>query len=221
MRDTLAWRDNLAQLLPPGKAWPREPDSALVQLLHGFAEEFARLDGRAAVLRDEADPLSALELLPDWERLAGLPDACVPIPEGIRDRQIAVARKISGLGGQSRDFFIDLAERLGVEVEIEEFEPARCGFSVCGDFCWSDAWRFTWRVRVLADTQSSGDPTRLRFAWALCGTASAGDAIRSFGIESLECLIRRAGPAHTNVLFAYPDDPEPVLWFDFTAQDGV
>ena len=202
----------LAQLLPRGRAWRR--GGMLDALLAAFAEEFARADARAVRLLDEADPLSALELLPEWERVAGLPDACVPVADGIRDRQVAAARKIAGAGGQTPAFFIDLAERLGVEVRIEEFAPFVAG-SLAGELVYSDAWAFTWRVRVLADSDSTADPARLRFAWFQAGLSSAGDPLRSFGIDSLECLIRRAAPAHTTVLFAYPDDPEPMLWFDF------
>ena len=184
-----------------------------MQLLHGFAEEFARLDARTARLPFELNPLSALELLPDWERVAGLPDACVPIPASIRNRQVSVARKLAEIGGQSRAYFIDLAERLGVEIEIEEFAPFTTASTVDGAI-FDDEWRFTWVVRVLAATESSNDVTRLRFA-DFTTESGVDEALRSFGIDTLECVIRRAAPAHTNVLFAYPEDPEPVLWFDF------
>lgn len=204
-----AWSDQLGKLLPRGKAWTGE---LLQHLLAGIAAEFARLDGRASTLVDEADPSTTLELLPEWERVAGLPDSCVPAGQTTTERQQAVIRKISGLGGQTPAFFIDLAARLGVEIAIEEFRPFRAGMK-SGSRCRSAAWSHVWRVRVLA----SSDASALRFSRFRSGRSRAGDRLRAGGIASLECVITRAAPAHTTVLFAYPFDPDPVLWFDFTA----
>lgn len=214
MRSALEYSEQLQALLPPGRAWPRSSDSWLGRLLGGLAEEFARIDGRAFNLLDEADPLSALELLPDWERVAGLPDPCVPISTVVRERQLAVARKIAGLGGQSRTFFIELAARAGLEVEIDEFEPFTC-ISRCEDELFNDDWRFVWRIRVVASTTSfdSGFLDRVAYFTA---TSGCDERLVSWGSDNLECLINRAKPAHTIVLFAYDLDPEPALWFDFT-----
>jgi len=44
----------------------------------------------------------------------------------------------------------------------------------------------------------------------------AGDLLRGWGALDVECLIRRAAPAHTFVLFAYDVEPSPAFWFDFT-----
>lgn len=214
MRSAEAYAEQLAQLQPPGAAWPRQPDSWFGRLLRAIAEEFARVDGRALTLLEEADPLSALELLPEWERVAGLPDACIPISDAIRERQVAVARKIAGIGGQSIPFLIDLAERLGLEVEIDEFEPFTTASTVDG-LIYTDDWRFAFLVRALPPSESSGDPMRLRFTY-LTTESGVDERIRGVSADDLECVISRAAPAHANALFAYPTDPEPVLWFEFT-----
>ena len=216
MMDMVAYREQLQALLPPGRAWPRDDDADLTRLLAALADEFARIDARASALIDEADPLTALELLPDWERAAGLPDACVPIAEGIRARQIAVARKIAGLGGQSRAYFIDLAARIGLEVSIEEYAPFTAVSTVDGPL-YDDDWRHVFTVRALPPSESSNDPTRLRFA-DFTTESTVDQALRIFGIEDLECVITRARPAHSIIQFAYPQDPEPMLWFDFLSQ---
>jgi len=195
----------LGQLLPPGRAWPREPDTWLGRLLGGLAAEFARVDRRGFDLLEEADPRNALELLPEWERLAGLPDPCRPIAESVRERRSAVAAKVAGQGGQTPAFFVELAHSAGYEVEIHEFSPFVAG-SAAGDEVQGEEWRHTFLVEVFSST-----PDQLFAAGAY-----AGDRLRTFGAIDLECLIGRARPAHSTVIFSYPVDPEPLLWFDFT-----
>jgi uncharacterized protein YmfQ (DUF2313 family) len=214
MRDAAAYAEQLQQLLPPGPAWPRSTDSVLGRLLRAIAEELARIDGRAFALVEEADPRTALELLPDWERVAGLPDECVPIPGGVRERQIAAARKITGIGGQSIAFFEELGAQLGIEIDIQEFAPFVAG-SYAGDEVRDDSWRHVFRIRVLPPSESSGGSPTLRFAYFSAGQSNAGDLLSSVNAEELECVVRRAAPAHAVTLFAYPQDPEPLLWFDF------
>lgn len=210
MFDAAAYTAQLQALLPSGAAWPRDPDAQLTRLVAGLAEEFARVDGRAARLLDEADPRTALELLPEWERLVGLPDACIPVTGSVRERQLAVAAKVAGLGGQSRAYFISLAGNLGFAIEIFEYGRAQMG-DRCGQRCLGDQWVFVWQVSLLEDE----DETDYASAWSRSGQSRCGERIRSFGSGQLECIIRRASPAHTLVQFAYPEQPEPVLWFDF------
>lgn len=54
-------------LLPPGKLWRFIGESVIGKLLLGCAEEFVRIDQRAADLLNESDPTTALELLPEYE----------------------------------------------------------------------------------------------------------------------------------------------------------
>jgi len=215
MRDTSAYRQQLQALLPPGAAWPRDEDAVLTRLLDALAAGLAAGDGRARALIEEADPLTALELLPDWERAVGLPDPCSPISDTIRERQLAVARKIAGIGGQSRPFFVQLAALLGLEVEIEEHPPFSTASEVDRPLFGSADWPHAFTVRALPPSEASGDPAPLRSAW-LTTASGVDERIRSFGSEDLECVVARARPAHAQVIFAYPEDPEPMLWFDFT-----
>lgn len=211
MRSAIDYLGQLQALLPFGRAWPREPDSWLARLLGGLAEEFARIDGRALALLDEADPQTALELLPDWERVAGLPDPCSPIPIITRERQTAVARKIAGIGGQTPAFFTDLAAKAGLEVAIDEFAPFAIG-SVAGAQLFSDEWRHVFQVRALQPS-AAGRNGFQTFEFSIGSTA--GERLRSWGASDIECLIGRAKPCHATVLFAYDIEPEPLLWFDF------
>lgn len=217
MRSAAAYADQLRRLLPQGRAWIAARGGVLAALLDAIAVEFARIDARIEGLRDEADPLTTLELLPEWERLAGLPDACLPVTGSVGERQRRVARKIAGQGGQSRAFLIEQAAMLGLAIDIEEFTPFTAG-SRCGQPLYGRDWRFAFRVRVLPFSAASGLALindRFRVG------SRVGERLRSFSIAELECSIRRAAPAHVAVLFAYPADPEPMFWFDFLSDQGA
>lgn len=109
-------QDYLAQLqalLPRGAAWPRDPNAVLTQVLEALAQEPARLHAEALALLDEADPRTTAQLLYDWERVAGLPSPCVTTEQSTAERRNALVARLTGVGGQSRQYFIDLATRLG------------------------------------------------------------------------------------------------------------
>ncbi|MEZ5709737.1 MAG: putative phage tail protein [Blastomonas sp.] len=203
----------LRQLLPSGAAFRAPADSNLARLLDALAEEFARIDARADDVIDEADPRTTLELLPDWERVLGLPDACTGAPDNVGERRAALRQKITGLGGQSQAYFIELAARLGYVVTISEHRAARLGMRL-GERLNGPDWQFAWTVHVEPfDGDLPDDQPFL--AQARIGD-ELGVRLRGFGALDLECVIRRAAPAHTIVLFAYEAEPEALFWIDLT-----
>jgi len=202
----------LRQLLPPGAAWAFPGDGNFAALLAGLAEEFARVEARAGQLADEADPRTALELLADWETTAGLPDACTGQPDNAAERRVALHQKIIGLGGQSRSYYVELAARLGYVIEIEEHRVAQLGMRL-GENLNGEAWQYAWTVHVLPLDGDLGD--QFFIAQAEIGD-ELGVRLRGFGALDLECIIRRAAPAHTTVIFAYDVEAEPEFWIDFT-----
>lgn len=213
-RTAADYQAQLQALLPPGAAWSRSPGTVLGGLLAAEAEEFARIDARAADLIGEADPALALELLGDWERNLGLPDACVPAEPSIRARQAMARQKLAARGGQSRAYFIGLAALLGFAVRIEETAPF-CAGDAAGSEVLGEDWAVTWTVRVLdAGGGPGGLGAQVAVSWFSAGS-DAGDALRTFEIGTLECLFNRARPAHTILNFAFDLEPEPTLWFDF------
>jgi uncharacterized protein YmfQ (DUF2313 family) len=181
----------LQALLPPGAAWRRDAGSALTEFLAALAEELARIDQRVDALLDEADPRTTTELLTDWERVAGLPDACTgPLPT-LAQRRAALVARLTSIGGQSRAYFIALAASLGYTVTITEYRPYHVNSHV-NDPLNSELWTFVWQVNAALNTVR-------RF------TVNAGvnEPLAAWGNELLECVIRRFAPAHTKVLFAY------------------
>ena len=188
-----AYLQQLQSLLPRGLAWPRTADSYLGRLLSSFAEEFTRVDQRVDDLLGEADPRTTLELLPDWERLAGLPDPCVTVEQTVEQRQSALVTKLTMQGGQSRQYYIDMADSLGYEgTEIEEYFPFTCE-SYCDEFLNSLADRHTWTIYLDSDGGLE----------VMTCESPCDSFLQSFGDEVIECRINQYKPAHTAVLFAY------------------
>lgn len=184
----------LDALAPPGQALPKDPDSLWQRLLEARAGAFSRVDGKADVLLEEADPRTALDLLPDWERVAGLPDPCVTGEQTIAARQGAVVRVLTGTGGASRPYFIGLAADLGYDIEIEDYTAHTVGSDVSEPLRSID-WRWAWTV--LAPEESVEEMTVL---------SGVNEPLASWGNERLECVISRLAPAHTIVLFAYGEE---------------
>lgn len=107
------YREQLQSLLPRGSAWPRESGAVLTQVLDGLAQELARVDLRVENLINEIDPRTTGELLPDFERVYGLPDPCVTDALTTDQRRNALVSKISNQGGQSPAYYLSVLERLG------------------------------------------------------------------------------------------------------------
>lgn len=188
------YKEQLKALLPPGRAFPRETGTTLDALLDALAVELARIDTRGDELTTEANPQTTLELLADWERVAGLPDPCVADQvQSIATRRMALVSKLSGTGGQSRAYFIAVAAALGYTVTIEEFHPFVAGGSYAGDDVTNGDWAFTWRIHAPGVTVTPFS----------VGTSAAGDPLNSWGNDLLECRMNHLKPAHTILQFAY------------------
>lgn len=188
------YREQLKALLPPGQAFPRDPGTTLHDLLDGMSIELARVDGRASVLPQEANPATAGELLSDWERVTGLPDKCSGVlEESLQGRRNALLTKLTSTGGQSTEYFVELAASLGYTVTIEVYRPFRVGRSSVGDSLTNGDWAFTWLIRAPEVTVTS----------FRVGRSAVGERLRTWGNDTLECKINQLKPAHTIALFAY------------------
>jgi uncharacterized protein YmfQ (DUF2313 family) len=190
--DAAIYSQALRLLLPQGAAWETR-GTPLGDLLDGLALELARVDARADVLLREADPGQASELLADWERVLGLPDPCLTTAQTTPERKAAARTRYTLVGGQSAQFFVDLAASIGYTVTVEDF-PTEAAAIAAGITYTGDGWAYSWRVNVAAGTVVRDFRV---------GTGAAGDALRSWGVEELECVIKRYAPAHTIVFFAY------------------
>jgi uncharacterized protein YmfQ (DUF2313 family) len=187
------YRDLLLALLPPGRAFSRENGTTIDALLDGMAQELARIDARADELTVEVNPLTTNELLPDWERVAGLPDNCAAeLADTVQGRRQALVAKLTGTGGQSRQYFIDVAAALGYTITITEFDLFHVGDPV-GLPLYGDDWQFAWQVNAPATT----------IVDFRVGESTVGEPLRSWGNDDLECKINQLKPAHTVAIFSY------------------
>jgi uncharacterized protein YmfQ (DUF2313 family) len=211
-----------AQLLPQGQAWPREPDSVLMRAVRGLCLYWGTVDGRAAdLLEREADPRETIELLPDWERAFGLPDPCFDIPQTIGERQIALVHRMTLLGAQSRQFFIDTAETLGRTIHIREYAPFMCGVSRVGDQPddqdhprWQlgrPEMRFYWNIHI----------DEVKYVWFRVSKGQTGiDPHLDIQVPiGPLCVFERWKPAHTKIL--YYNNTRPVGNLTATLRDAT
>ncbi len=181
--------DLLKRLLPPGAYDPNGPLLTAELEAEGAALDVAQV--AAELILAEADPRTTSYLLPDWERVLGLPDVCVGVLPTIEQRRDAVVSKITMHGGQSRQFFIDLATRLGFSVSITEFKQYTVGSAVNALMCgWP--WCFTWQINAPLDTVLRSTVM-----------SAVSEPLSTWGNNLLECAITRFKPAHTIVQFSY------------------
>ncbi|RMG60292.1 MAG: DUF2313 domain-containing protein [Gammaproteobacteria bacterium] len=181
----------LRQLLPPSEELDFRDGSNLSALLSALAGEPALIDALIEALAEEADPRTTYALLSDWERVTGLPDPCAPAARTLAERRDALLARLTGRGGQSRQYYIDQAASLGYTITIEEFRPHNVTMGVNAPIAGSD-WAYAFRVHAPASTVRT-----------LTVKSGVNEPLRSWGVEALECSINSDKPAHTTALFSY------------------
>jgi uncharacterized protein YmfQ (DUF2313 family) len=179
MPGALQYQDALLKLLPPGAAFSRDPGGLLAALVLALADEFARLDGRALDLIEEADPRTTNEMLTDWERVCGLPDPDYPAPVTLDDRRAAVVARLTERGDVSEPGFVGLAARVGWSAAIVTHIPFAADVSHGDDPLYDALSVFWWEIHVSVPM----------------GTATP--------LVTLEALVQDLLPDHTFVTFTY------------------
>lgn len=212
--------DYLAQakgLHPRGLAHVIPPGSTREKLLEGMGKAFADVEARGVDALLESDPRTATELLPDWERVYGLPDACSPLAESAVGRRGAVFAKVTAQGGQSPAYLVAVALALGYVVTIEEHFRFVVGRGRVGPGGTSlvDGMEWTFprgRLWVLIPPTEDWPlnftvhaPEQTAFYFRVSESV-VGDRLVEWGNDRLECKIREVKPAHTRAQFAY-DQP--------------
>lgn len=124
-----AYARMLWALLPPGRVW-RPLSGVLFKVFQACADELARVDARVINLTDEADPRTALELLPEYERELDLETA----PTADERRARIVARTIARQRYRPVDFQTALAPLLGQDaVDVVVIETTHAQAVAMGD----------------------------------------------------------------------------------------
>lgn len=182
----------LAALLPPGPAWSADDPA-----IKGAAPSLLRVHQRADALMREIDPRTTTELIDRWERIAGLPDECIPTgTQTIRQRQRRLDAKFNLAGAISEDFYLSQIAALGVTgATISRYDRGtfKCT-SKCTDALWSPDWRYYWQVNM---------PSALTVTSMAC-VDSCESPLRWWGETIVECVLTKLSPSHTYVFFNYP-----------------
>jgi len=138
---------DLLKLLLPPVAYDKQGAVLSAEI----TAESVPLDGFAGVVRAilvEIDAHTSTYLLPDFERVYGLPDECQGEAETIDDRRLRLAAKMAETGGISKSYFLAIAAALGyADATITSFKPMTCE-SPCDAQLTDESWRFAWRVNV-------------------------------------------------------------------------
>ena len=184
--------DLLVRLLPPGSIDPNGPAISAELLAEGNALDAALRHADQLLL--EADPRTCSLTLPDWERTYDLPDRCVTVSQSVDQRRAALVSLVTMQGGQSRQFFIDLAATLGYPgATIDEYRPMTCNDN-CNSALWSEMDRFVWQINLPYSTGG---------VFNMNSNSACDSPLSAWGDEAIECRINRFKPAHTKAIFAY------------------
>lgn len=214
-RDMATIARSLTAKLHPGWALSKRR-GVLDQILGGAAKIIADAEGQAERLMDEIDPRNASNLLIDFERVLG-PDRCGRDLVGltVTERQQLAHQRWTSTGGQSIPYFVSVAAKLGVPIEIAEYWPSKAGGLRCGDRLIADGEQFLFTVHL-----EGGTVTLFR-----TGASRAGDRLGTFTLSPVECELRRIKPAHTTIVFHYHElllwDGEQVSWDDGDVAWGI
>lgn len=183
----------LQALMPRGRLWPKDADAVQTQALSGLTPIYARNNARASNLLIDAFPASTEELLPEWELTLGLPDVCAGLAPTVQLRRAQVLARFAATGGQSVQYFIQMAANLGYAITITQFAPFRFGQSTFGTPMYGPDWAFAWQVNA-----PSFSINYFKF-----GTDTFGEPLAYWSNNVLQCELQKYAPAHTQIIFSY------------------
>lgn len=193
--DVDAYQQQLVALSPQGLAWNAERGSEYSDYLFVFAKALADFEGTVTnIIINELVPLTSTQLLPDWERVLGLPDSCSPHNQTLQERREAAHARWIARGGQSKAYFIGLAKSLGYDITIDTYKPFVTGLSRCGDNLDFVDSRFVWRVNVPGE----------RAYFFRAGESACGESLLQIvPATQLECIFRKLQSSHSDLFFNY------------------
>lgn len=171
------YEEQLFASLPPGRAWPDRLESNLRQLLLALAVQLYAVDLRGQQVLAELDPGTTFDLLPEWERLLGLPDPCAPPAQTVQERRARVVQRLTVQPHPTKQYLLELCAALGYpDATITESGPHQ--FTV--------------------------DVPNPRVTYFRTGASQCGDLLGKIErAADLECLLTEQKPAHLSIIFNY------------------
>lgn len=119
-RDKEAYANSLADYLPNDVLFgsKRIANSNLRKLLEGLAWELFRANGYLRDYSEQVLPDQTAKFLDEWESALGIPDHCLDGQGSDDERRRDILVKLSALGVQTAQDFVNLAALFGVDVTI-------------------------------------------------------------------------------------------------------
>jgi uncharacterized protein YmfQ (DUF2313 family) len=151
------YQNSLLQLLPPGRAISKEPDSNVGKLMRAIAIEFARAHEYLDTVLKSANPADpGVDFITDWEEALALPDPSVALPSTAYDaRRAAVAAKLIGQKDHSGPTAIAVAARFGASGLTFVRYPAMTCLGSCVDAIYADDWGSVVTINIPSATAGS------------------------------------------------------------------
>lgn len=172
------YKQIMIKLSPTGACWPIEDDSNWVTLLEALAQEYARVDAAAYELVQEAFPDTSTVLLPNWERVLGLPDECSTPGASIDVRRADVLAKLRARGGQSAAYIESVIAAYGAQAVVQDMVPFYADEGEAGEHVFDTIWDY----KFLIDVQN---PSTIE------------------DVDSFECRMNQITPAYAQSFFVY------------------
>lgn len=194
---TDAYTQALAQLLPPGAAWPRDTASVWMRLLIGLAGSMQALHAFTVQTACEWLPQGTHTRLPEWEAALDLPDPCLDALQTEDQRRAAVLARLRGHQGAYADSspaapgaIAAYAAALGLPATVTASRPFRVGRDRVGARLGSNG-----KLIVQVAAAGVSEPFRV-------GTHRVGRRLveRPPQVAQMACLLERVAPARFAVV---------------------
>lgn len=212
----VAYGDAVRALLPDGRLFAGGVGPNLAKILLELARSLTESHAVIEAVRLEANPATALAMLPEWESATGLPDECSGPLANTQARRAAVVVRAGWNVPFTRAGLESLAGYMQSWVEPRELNYTHCQ-AACEGLVGSisQGWHYTLLVRL----------PRVSGAFFTVGESSVGEPLSSYGSEPIRCAIQRVAPAHVRVLFVedgpqVPPEYQPWGWRIFPATVG-
>lgn len=203
--------DALATLqkhLPRGEFWHayRIIGKTAYKLFNAYADAYEDMSEALCRLVSELNPYSTEQLITEWERSVGLPDACLPAATTLQERRDQVIFRLTKRRWSTEQDWHDLAALFGLTITIIQGwrvqEPAL--FDMCFDSWFFDFPRLG-RFYVYIDViEGCGDTTGFDYSFDYPFSTLGS------GCDLFKCILERVKPA--NVVILWNRDPVGSGW---------
>lgn len=147
----------LKALMPIGKAWNKDSDSGMHELIYGMADELERIDQTIDYVLEECNTKTTSDLIKEHELDLGLPNNCSRSNPSVSERRALIRTKTLACGPMTPAAYINWLSQLGYTATITEYTPAWSGMAISGDPC-GDQWViFCWTIHVNKPTAPDTD----------------------------------------------------------------